>query len=287
MKKLLYAAAALLMAACQQLELPEPEEAQTEETRKFTFTIKGDFLSPEFTEGKRKANAYMTADGAEMTDLWVIDVKDGEVKQTLHQTSTDADWGAPSMPLTLGTHHIKFLASRGQQPTYADGVVTWTRMNDTFFCDYEVTVFKTSNGNRAVTLERVATRLTLIIEDAMPQGTTAILLTPTTWYNGWNMLTNAPVEAQSYVARYDLPANWAGAKGNTLNMWGLSTTDEWLTDISVTSLAGESENAATIIENAPMKANRVTKYSGNLYTNAEQSSVSLNAEWLQSYEGVY
>lgn len=109
MKKLMIAAVGLLVASCSQIELPEAEmEAQTGESRKFTFTVKGDFLSPEFREGgPRKANAYMTADGVEMTDLWVVDVVGGDIRQSLHQVSTDADWGAPTMSLSLISHLIR------------------------------------------------------------------------------------------------------------------------------------------------------------------------------------
>lgn len=292
MKKLLYAAAALLMAACQQLELPETEEVQTAETRRFTFTIKGDFLSPEFTDGKRKANAYMTADGAEMTDLWVIDAVSGDqspdltIKQTLHQTSTDADWGAPSMPLTLGTHHIKFLASRGQQPSYADGVVTWKKPLDTFYCDYEVTVTKTSNGNRSVTLERVATRLQVVVEDALPEACTAIAITPAKWYTGWNMLTGEPVEG-NYSVTHEFPRSWVGLSGNAFNVWGMSAAEEWTTDVQIAANAGTATLSTAQITAAPMLANRTTIYRGALFSVSAPSSVNLSAEWAKAYEGIY
>lgn len=101
------------------------------------------------------------------------------------------------------------------------------------------------------------------------------------------MLTGEPVASDGYVSRYDLPSNWIGSTNSTLNMWGLSSADEWQTNITITSKAGETTNASALIEDAPFKANRVTKYSGCLYTNAENSSVSLNATWLTQYEGVY
>lgn len=230
----------------------------------------------------------MTADGVELTDMWVVDYKDGAIVQQLHQSNTDDNWGAPTMSLTLGTHHIYFLASRGQNPTYTNGVVTWTKPLDAFYLDYEVVVVKTSNGNRAVTLNRVATKMDLHINDAIPAGTTTISITPTTWYTGWNMLTATPVAAPSnYSVTLNIPKSYEGFAGAYISAWSLSTADEWTTDISIESKAGETVNASALIEHAPFKANRATIYRGNLYTNSSENSVTLQTEWLTSYEDVY
>lgn len=290
MKKLMIAAIGLLVASCSQIELPEAEmEAQTGESRKFTFTVKGDFLSPEFREGgPRKANAYMTADGVEMTDLWVVDVVGGEVRQVLHQSSTDADWGAPSMALTLGTHHVMFLASRGQGAQYQDGVVSWQKPLDAFYLDYDVTVTKTSNGNRAVTLQRCATKATIYVEDAIPAGTTTISVMPTRWFTGWNMLRGVPVAAQEgYAVVFDVTQAWWGRTGGSLNVWSLSGTEEWIADVAVVSMAGQAVNGSALIEGAPMVANRTTIYRGCLYSQQSDAAVQLDQEWSVAYEGVY
>lgn len=284
--------AVAMLASCEKANIQEIiEETQQQEqsySKKFTFTIKGDFTNPEFCEGGTRANAYMTADGAEMTDLWVVDTKDGEILQQLHQVNTDQDWGSPSMQLTLGTHHVYFLASRGTGAQYQNAVVTWTKAHDTFYTDYEVTVVKTSNGNRAVTLDRVGTKMFLTIEDAIPAGTTSLAFVPSVWFNGWDMMNGQPVAAPAeYNVTFQLPQSYAGATGTSYAIWSLSGADEWTSDITVTSKAGATTNAEVVITDAPFVANRTTKYTGCLYSNSSSSSVSLNAQWLQDYEGVY
>lgn len=285
------AAALCATASCEHIELAENPIGGgnlTTQTKKFTFTVKGDFKNPTFLDGATRANTYMQADGVEMTDLWVLDVVNGEVQQMVHQTQTDALWGSPSMKLTLGTHHIMFLASRGQEPTYADGVVTWTKPLDTFYKDYEVEVVSTSNGNRAVTLDRCAAKLTVVIEDAVPKWTSTITITPMTWYNGWNMLSGAPVAAENYSLSFSIPSSAEGQTGLNLMAWTLSTTEEWQTDVNLQ--AHDSGNVLTAdvdIEDAPFKANRMTSYTGALWTNGGANVLSLSTDWLEPYEGVY
>ena len=285
------------LCSCEHIEFvsgtdtPAPTET---EAKNFTFTIKGDFTNPEFStvpdessSVTTRSNAYMTADGVELTDMWVIDYKGGTIVQQLHQYNTDDNWGAPTMSLTLGTHHILFLASRGIEPAYNEGIVTWAKPYDTFYCDYEVTVVKTSNGNRAVTLDRVATKVNLVIEDVVPVGTTSIVLEPSVWYNGWNMLTGVPVAAANYQQTLAIPASWGGKTERMASSWSLSAADEWVTDLHYTSYVGVEKNGEVLIEGAPLKANRATNYMGNFYSNVGESNVSLNAEWLTAYEGVY
>lgn len=277
------------------------------ETKKFTFTIKGAFkeaepgvsnemsTSPQLAK-TRAANDYMVADGVEMTDLWVLDcvatvpgdLSSGlTIKQSLHQTPSDSNWGSPSMSLTLGTHHVLFLASRGQGATYADGIVTWTKPLDTFFLDYEVTVVKTSNGNRAVTLKRIATRLQLSVEDAIPSGTTSISISPAKWYNGYNMLTAQPIEAENYTLPFSISSSQWNHTGLLLSMWGLSPADEWTTDITVTSKAGDTTNSSAVIGSAPFLSNRTSKYTGTLYSTSSTSTISLSTDWLTPHNGEY
>lgn len=278
------------LSSCEKVNFEEsitPEVEQTEQTKKFTFTVKGDFMNPDFLEGGTRAVPYMTADGVEMTDLWIVDFKDGEIKQEKHQTSADSDWGKPTMSLSLGFHHIYFLASRGAEPVYENGIVTWTKPLDTFYLDYEVEVVKTSNGNRAVTLNRCASYVNIIIEDAIPAGTKKIEFTPSHWFDGFNMITGEAVEAHGFLRVYDIPDSWGGRKGGSLTLWTLADNEEWTTSLNIVSRTASAKNAEITIPDVPMKANRATIYRGNLYTNASESSVSLNAEWQQAYEGIY
>lgn len=297
MKKIFSIAAALVVfAACEKLSLDMPvndesasfsvQDSQTgKKVKNFTFTIKGDFDSPTFTR------AYMSADGKMMTDLWVFDYVDGKCVQMLHQSPTDEDWGIPKMALEYGSHHVYFVASRGTAPTVnAEGnIISWEITSDTFWKDYEVTVVNSSNGNRAVELARVVTKLVLKVEQALPMECAKISIAPETWYYGLNYVTGEATLGQKKERIIAVPESYLGIPEKfEVTMFGISGELEWTTDINIIANdeSGKVLGSASI-ENAPFKRNRGTHYTGNLFVPASDMDVSLSDEWTDAVQKTF
>ena len=277
----------MLVASCEKPVLGEVEDESEDVklAKNFTFTVKGDFGGATFTRG------YLAADGKDMTDLWVFDYVDGVCVQSVHQTAEDEAWGKPTMALAYGSHHVYFVASRGDGPTVdAEGhTITWTGPRDTFWKDYEVNVVSTSNGNRAVTLDRVATKLKMTVNDEVPDGCAAVVVTPARWYYGWDYVNGVAVAAQQTERRVAVPESYIGTAGQmSVSIFGLSGTDEWVTNISIQ--AQDADNnvlGSATITGAPFKANRGTEYSGNLFGSAGGLDVSVNAVWENPKTGTW
>ncbi|MEE1289204.1 MAG: hypothetical protein UHK44_11510, partial [Bacteroidaceae bacterium] len=176
-------------------------------SKKFTFTLKGDFS----TDWDPVTRGYMQADGKDMTDVWVFDYMGDELQQQIHLTNTEENWATPSINLAMGTHNIYFVASRGTTPTVntTNKTITWAKPSDTFWKDYEVTVVSTSNGNRAVTLDRVATRFRATVTDAIPTNCSSITITLASWHTGLNYQTGAPITAVTdYTTVINIPGSY-------------------------------------------------------------------------------
>ena len=284
----------LLVAACEKPILGEvedeseaPEMGGKNQVKKFTFTVKGDFGSAAFT----RAAGYLSADGQDMTDLWVFDYVDGQCVQTVHQTATDEAWGKPQMSLAYGSHHVYFVASRGDEPSVdTEGhVIAWGTPRDTFWKDYEVDVVSTSNGNRAVTLDRVATKLRLVVNDEVPAGCASVTVTPERWYYGLDYMTGEAVSAQRTDRMVTVPASLVGTTGQlAVSIFGLSGADEWTTNVSATAKDADGGVLGTAtITGAPFKRNRATEYSGSLFGSAGSMDVGLNVDWEQPKTGTW
>ena len=276
-------AMAMMTAGCTQ----EADEFGAEEQGEVvtTFAVTGDFEM----SLKAMTRGELTADGKAMTDLWVLDYKDGSLVQQLHQTSDDEDFGSPTLALSLGQHHIYFVCSRGTTPTLSteEHSITWATTSDTFYKDYSVSVTSGSSSSRSVTLDRVATKLGITIADAIPTGTAYVEITPATWYYGIDYLTGEATAAQTSGTRtINIPESRIGKTGTNLNIFGLSGETEWTTDVTVTARDGEDNILGTAtISGAPFKANRATTYSGSLFSAGGGFAMTLTDSWDDDYLG--
>jgi hypothetical protein len=298
MKKQLFLAliCAATLTACEEPYAEEAVEPATAsdgsavvKTKKFTFTLKGDFSD----EWKPVTRGYLQAYGKDLTDLWVLDYDgEGNLLQQLHQDdNTATDFGQPVMKLAYGQHHVYFIASRGTGATLNTDAktITFTKVLDTFYKDYEVTVVSTSNGNRAVTLDRVVTKLKLIFNDAIPSDAATFNVIPTEWYYGLNYSTGSPVPpATSQPIVVNIPSTSIGVSGESVNVFGFSTATEWTTDVTVNSkTSGGDVMGSATIANVPFKANRVSEYTGPLFGSGGTMTMSLDATWETAHTGTW
>ena len=298
MKKILFyaAIAAMCLTAC---STEDPEEANvslrikadTSPVKEFvtiTFKCQGyDITTSDF--GTR---AELKADGKAMTDLWVLDYVDGSLAQSvIHQTSDQEDFGTPTLNLSVGSHHVYFIASRGQGATIDTDAhtITFGKVRDTFYMDYEINVTATSNGSRSVTLERIVTKFTAIVTDAIPEDASTFNMTPSQWYYGWDYVAGTPTTATtSQAITINIPASEIGNTDESLNVFGFSSDTEWTTDIALDckTSTGYILGTATISD-VPLKQNRITTFSGPLFSANGLTTVSLSSDWLDDYTGTW
>lgn len=264
-----------------------PVEQMDADVKRFTFTLKGDFSD----NWKPVTRGYLAADGKDLTDVWVLDYDaDGHLLQQLHQNDNTAeDFGKPVMKLSYGVHQVYFIASRGVDPVLNTDAhtITFGSVRDTFWKRYDVSVVATSNGNRAVTLDRVVTKLRLTFTDEVPATANSISIIPHTWYYGLDYTTGQPASAQTDAATIiTIPDSSKGQTGIQASLFGFSGADEWTTDVVISSrMATDVVLGSATIASAPFKANRVSDYSGPLFSAGGSLSLSLNGEWEDSYQG--
>lgn len=282
--------AAMLLASCEKSlvgdEVEKNPDVSNTDGKRFTFTVKGDFSE----EWKSVTRGYLQADGKDMTDLWVLDYMGDVLVQQIHQSDNTAEnFGRPSMTLAYGSHHVYFVASRGASPTLdtTNGIITWTTVRDTFWKDYAVEVVSTSNGNRAVTLDRIVTKLTLKFTDAVSANASTINFTPSSWYYTLNYKTGEPTTATaSQTISMSVPSTYIGATDMFISYFSLSPSADWTTDVSVNSKDGDNNIIGQgNMSDVPLKRNRETEYSGPLFSSGGTVATSLNTDWISTYEG--
>ena len=279
MKKYLLLLLAGALVGCQKVSLYDEEEtAEEPDTKTVTFKVDGDFDTPTFTR------AALSADGREMTDLWIFDYMGDKCVQTIHQDSGDDDFGEPSLSLVYGVHHIYFVASRGVDPDLNedDHIIVWSAVRDTFWRDYEVTISRTSDTEHDVTLDRVVSKLKVTVNDRIPEGCAKLIIEPAKWYYGLDYTDGSMAWKSNDEISVSIPSNYIGTVGNlSASFFTMSSDDEWTTNLTVTAVnANDVILGTTTITAAPFVANRATAYSGNLFSNTNNFTISLNDTWL-------
>jgi hypothetical protein len=221
-----------------------------------------------------------------MTDVWVLDYMGGSLVQQVHQSSSDADFGQPTLTLSYGSHHIYFVASRSQSPTLNtdDHTLTFGKVLDTFYKDLSLEVAASSNSSQLVTLNRIATKLKLVFTDAIPEGAATFSITPSSWYYGFDYLTgNATAATSNQAIKVNIPASEIGVSNEAINIYGFSGANEWNTNISVVCKSVTDAVLGSVnITDAPFKQNRITELSGPLFSSGSVMGMSLSADWLDS-----
>lgn len=278
MRKVLFlAAACIVLAAC------EKSANDVAEGKDVTFAMSG-----WETETEPLSRASLEADGQALTDVWVLDYVGGELKQQLHQVSTDANFAEPTLTLAYGEHNIYFVASRGVDPVLNTTAhsLTFGKVRDTFWKSYNCTVTGSSVSNIAVTLDRVVTRMRVNITDVVDANAAKLLLKPSKWYLGLDYMNGEPTaETTDFVSSVTIPDSYKGQTGLQASIFGFSASTEWDTYVDIE--CRKSDNSligSASVSDVPFARNRTSVLSGNLFSHGGNVAVALQTDWLDTYD---
>jgi hypothetical protein len=289
-KTILMAAVVCLMTACEKLSpddaMAEIENEKAEEVvagRTFTFTINGDF------ENEMKTRGILSANGSDMSDLWMFDYVGDNLVQQLHLTTSDENFDAPSITLSYASHHVYIVVSRGTTPTVdAEAhTITWDKVSDTFWKDYTIDVTSSSTKNRSCTLARVVTKLKVTPADEIPAGMASIVVAPSVWYSGIDYKTGNPVGGGAVERAIAVPASYVGTTSQlAASIFSFSSATAWSTDVTVTAKDANGAVLGSVTMAAvPLIRNRATEMSGGMFAEHSPVRLTLDDAWSDAYVG--
>lgn len=211
------------------------------------------------------------------TDLWVYD---GTTLLT-HQTSTDTDFGQPTLNLTYGTHSLRVISTRIANATIsADGILSGDSPRQTFANTLALEVTPSTSATQTIELQRQTYQLTIKAEDQWPATYCNLAITIEPDYTTYNIHTGAGIAATSaYTRIVTLPTTWGGKTGCNVSFHGFTPgTDEYLTTVTITLYSADN---ATILQqhsvsDVPLQRNYRTTIHGALFAKEPQLSISLD-----------
>lgn len=218
-----------------------------------------------------------------LTDLWLYDLPSGQSSPTLlvHQTSEDADFGAPTVTAEYGDHTFYFVASRGETPTISGTTISWAKPSDTFWASLSLTIAPSTSASQSVTLQRVAARLRITITDEIPSGLATLSVTPSHWYYGLDILTGEATDDRTTARTVSVPSSYIGTTGQlAASFYCLSPSAAWTTDINLQALKSDNTPMVSIsVADVPMQRNHITACSGTLFGAGRAITVEADDAW--------
>ena len=281
MKKILLMATMLAtLTACEHYEFTEEttnDKGEIVASKAFTFHLKGDF-NTSFEEMTRAAVRLENDNAAGITDIWVLDYQDGKLLQQVHQVASDADFGHPQMNLAYGEHNIKFVASKGVNPTLTASALTWAKVLDTFVLDYPVDVVASSNGNRAPELKRAIGGVKIVATDVVMNGTQKVSVTMKRSLS-LVLPTLAPREATESANEFSITSSQWDKTGLSITTYTLCD-EELTTDVVVTVTGADNAVISQFtVSGVSVKKNRITTLTGDVFGRGNGFSVAIDDSW--------
>ena len=282
MKKILLAlAVAVMMTACER-EHDELADADIEiniptDSMKNHATI--NFICSPYS---MRAMTRATLSELSLTDLWVFDYVGGALKNTTHQSSSDATFGSPSIDLEYGSHTLYFVASRGADPVVNGKTITWSSVRDTFWASLSLDVEPMIATSQSVSLSRVVARLRIAVTDAVPTGAAKLNVTPSQWYLGLDYTTGEPSSPSSPSLGVSIPSSYIGTTSLNASFYTVSSTTMWQTDVAVAiTSANDAVLGSVLLPDVPFQRNHVTNYQGSVMSSGRSVTVTSDDEWIE------
>lgn len=219
-----------------------------------------------------------------MTDLWIFDYMGDVLQQSIHQSSTDATFGTPSLSLEYGAHSFYFVASRGSEPVVDTDAktITWGSVRDTFHGTLSLDVQPNSGSSQSVSLSRCVGRLRVSATDVIPEGTSKLVVSPSSWYYGLNYNTGEVVSNGATPLFVNIPDSYIGTSNLVASFYTISSASSWQTDMTVALMAtDESTIGSVTISGVTLQRNHVTSYAGGIVGAGRSLTIGSDDEWVE------
>ena len=273
-------AAASMLLACDRTNGEEPATAKVNVA--WADTLDKKTVTFDFTGLRAKTRATLTE--LTMTDLWIFDYMGDAIQQSVHQSSTDATFGSPSLSLDYGDHTFYFVASRGSDPVVDTDAktITWGSVRDTFHGSLSLDVQPNSGSSQSVSLSRCVGRLRVSATDVIPNGAAKLVVSPSSWYYGLNYQSGEGVADSPTPLSVNIPSSYIGTQNLVASFYTISSASPWQTDMTVAIMASDESTIGSItISDVPLQRNHVTSYAGGIVGAGRTLNLGSNDEWVE------
>lgn len=235
----------------------------------------------------------LSADGYELTEIWVFDCLEDGCKLLAKQTSEEESFGQVRFRLDFGEHKLAVVASRGEDADFSEenGRLVWGKVKDTFWNVKNLDVSGGSTMSFNLNLNRVAGKIKVDFLDVVPAELKKVNVYVAKWLTGidvrtgegvGSMTATTPTEEEMEIT---VPSQYVGTQQLSISLWGFSLDDGFSSDVDLVWRNGLSSIISErLCTNVPIWKNKVTRISGELMKGEASGTLSVNGSWGDQYD---
>ena len=225
-----------------------------------------------------ETRAGLSANGKELTELWMLDYQGGVLKQTIHQKSSEEGFGSVSAYFAQGSHTLYFVASRGEGAVLDtdEHKITWAKVSDTFYKNLAVDVSKAAASTN-VTLGRATCKLKVSVDDDVPADAQTMSIKTGSWYKGIDYIDGTATDA--VLSNFEVDISYGTKSVSTYSI----SPEAWTTDVTV-SVKTASGTESVSVKDVPLYRNRETTVHGNLFGSQQGMAIGIDDGWGEEEE---
>lgn len=200
---------------------------------------------------------------------------DASTYTTFGEFSTSLPMGNYTM-VVIGRGHYAGDVLELTSPTSA---VYTDRVRETFIATQAVNITNTTGETLSATLHRVVSKVVVVSTDGKTENANNVSVTFAAGGKGVNPTTGLALTNTGFVNTVGISA--AVGETSTSNSFLFLATDEQTMTVTLDVLNADGNSIShKVVENVPLRRNRITTLTGSLYSSDATSDFQVETDWL-------
>ena len=218
-------------------------------------------------------SAVSIADVVNHLDVWIYE--SGTEVTSIHQTSSDADFGSLSVTLNkTKTYTLYAVGHKADGATLSDGVIAFTDDKVTHSMFYTTTFSPATTTSLSCLMNRIVADFRLEITDDIPAECKSFRFTVNGIFDRWNVSTGG-THSLDRVSTINY-----GGTSSVFNVYAIVTDAQTTHDITVTALDADGEPIQTrTFEDVPLRNGYKTTYRGTFFIDTPMTMSFTVGDW--------
>lgn len=231
---------------------------------------------------KTKSTTEELAASCKSIDFY--DYINGILKNEIHQKNTDQNFGNISNLLEYGDHDCYIVGHNSTTITPNAGMFEFDKVTDTFLWHEKLTINSSYTPTVNASLSRCVGKIEIEAIDAIPNNASYIVINVSGYSGKMIMDTGLGDNVLTSTTRtFNYSEAQKGMKNTVYSIYSFIPNDTYNIAITIKIYdANNNELNVVTINNAPVYLNKITHYSGNLFSLSESFTLNINNTWLDT-----